>query len=64
MTPLRMQVVCTTRAKMWARGRKNRVRIPPPKNSGPAAVAVWVASHMKLWWVMTQPLGLPVVPEV
>jgi hypothetical protein len=57
----------TIRPKTCASGRKSRVEASSPGlewktgSQRPVSMAV---SNMKLEWVMTQPLGRPVVPEV
>jgi hypothetical protein len=63
LTPERMQATWMIRAKMCASGRKSSVRSPSWKNSL-AAASVCAQTQTKLPWVITQPLGLPVVPEV
>lgn len=63
----RSAAISTMRPKTCASGRKSRVAASSPgleRNTGCQRATMVSASNMKLAWVMTQPLGRPVVPEV
>lgn len=66
-TPPRIAATCTIRPKTCASGRNSRVAASSPffewKTDSQRSMTV-SASYTKLPCVMTQPLGLPVVPEV
>ncbi len=62
-TPSVTQATCTTRARMWASGRKASVELSASSTSRSAAAA-WRASQMRLRWVSAHPFGRPVVPDV
>ena len=66
-TPPRIVAICTMRPKTCASGRNSRVEASSPRlewNTGSQRVTIVSASNMKFAWLMTQPLGRPVVPEV
>ncbi len=67
LTRPRIAATCTIRPKTCASGRKSRVAASSPGlewNTGSQRSMTVSASNMKFAWVMTQPLGRPVVPEV
>ncbi len=63
----RIAVTSTIRPKTWASGRKSRVAASSPGlewKTDSQREAIVSVSNMKLAWVITQPFGRPVVPEV
>jgi hypothetical protein len=63
----RIAATCTIRPKTCASGRNSRVAASSPFlewNTGSQRSMTVSASYMKLPWLITQPLGRPVVPEV
>jgi hypothetical protein len=58
-----IDATCATRAKMWARGRNMSVTAPSWSTS-PISAATWRLSHTNEPTVNSQPLGIPVVPDV
>ena len=63
--PASMQPTSMIRAKTCASGRNSSVpgsSVPVKFTSGPRNALRTAAS--RLWWVSSQPLGRPVVPEV
>lgn len=63
----RTAATSTILPKTWASGRKSRVDEVSPRlerNTGSQRATMVSASYIRLAWVITQPLGRPVVPEV
>lgn len=63
----RTAATSTMRPKTWASGRKSRVDASSPRllwKTGSYRATTLSLSAMKLPWVITHPLGRPVVPEV
>ena len=53
-----------TRANTWASGRKSSVAESSGENSSSSSSTATPTSVIRLPWVIMQPLGGPVVPEV
>ena len=67
LTRPRIAAISTIRPKTWASGRNSSVDASSPGrewNTGSQREISMSVSNMKLAWVMTHPLGRPVVPEV
>lgn len=66
-TRARRQPIATIRPKTWDRGRNSRVEagyFETDLKTGWSSSMALSTSAKKFAWVRTQPLGLPVVPDV
>ncbi len=64
VAPALRHTTWTARARTWASGRNISVRAPSCRRSSGRNSTMLVATRAKLPCVISQPLGLPVVPEV
>ena len=64
VVPALRQITWTARARTWASGRNIRVRAWGCSRISGRNSTMFLATRAKFPWVISQPLGRPVVPEV